>query len=120
VKLCALVQKAAKTGFLKEIITQGKDNTRPKKGQKVEVHYVGTFVSGEKFDSSRDKGRTFKFNLGENQVIRGWDEGVATMNIGERCTLVCPYTYAYGKEGIEDVIPPYATLVFDVELLEIL
>jgi peptidylprolyl isomerase len=89
----------------------------PKAGQTAIVHYVGTFPDGKKFDSSRDRGVPFEFTLGAHQVIACWDEGVATMHVGGRRKLVCPGSLAYGERGFGTVIPPNATLDFDVELL---
>ena len=91
----------------------------PKVGQTVRVHYTGTLANGKKFDSSRDRGTPFEFPLGQKRVIAGWDEGVATMRVGGRRKLIIPAKLGYGDAGAGGVIPPGATLIFDIELLGI-
>jgi len=88
-------------------------------GKPVSVHYTGWLTTGEKFDSSLDRGKPFVFPLGEGQVIPGWDEGVAGMKAGGKRQLRIPPSLGYGDSGAGGVIPPKATLIFDVELLEV-
>lgn len=93
----------------------------PKTGQTCVMHYTGWLyedgAKGQKFDSSVDRGQPFEFSIGTGQVIKGWDEGVATMKVGGKRTLVIPASLGYGARGAGGVIPPNATLIFDVELL---
>jgi len=95
------------------------DGDEASPGKEVVVHYTGWLTDGSKFDSSVDHGRPFPFNLGAGDVISGWDEGVAGMRVGGKRKLVIPPALGYGSSGFPPVIPPNATLVFDVELLEV-
>ncbi len=120
-KTSAMKTSAAKTvtlpdGLQYTDLKVGK-GAMPKAGQTAIVHYTGTFPNGKKFDSSRDRGQPFEFAVGQHQVISCWDEGVSTMRVGGRRKLVCPPALAYGERGAQGVIPPNATLNFDVELL---
>jgi peptidylprolyl isomerase len=91
----------------------------PKSGQIVVVHYTGWLTNGRKFDSSVDRGEPFSFVLGRGKVIKGWDEGVATMRVGGKRKLTIPPRLAYGPQGLPGAIPPNATLIFEVQLLRI-
>jgi len=103
-------------GVRKKLLVKGEGWTKPPKGSEVHVHYVGTLLDGTKFDSSRDRGEPFVFKLGEGQVIKGWDLGVATMHKGEKAILTCKPEYAYGSQA-QGKIPANSTLQFEVELL---
>jgi FKBP-type peptidyl-prolyl cis-trans isomerase FkpA len=96
------------------------DGAEAKAGDTVEVHYTGWLTDGKKFDSSVDRGKPFKFRIAKGTVIAGWVEGVQGMKVGGKRKLVIPPDLAYGERGAGDVIPPNATLVFEVELLKIL
>jgi len=103
------------------VVTVLKPGSGPaaKSGDTVHVHYVGTLTDGSKFDSSRDRGTPFTFELGKGQVIKGWDRGVVGMQVGELRKLVIPSHLGYGERGHPPVIPASATLVFEVELMGI-
>lgn len=100
-------------------LKKGDGLVTPERGQTVVVHYTGTLEDGTKFDSSRDHGQPFSFKIGVGQVIKGWDEGLSTMKVGERRQLIIPSELGYGARGAGSVIPPFSTLIFDVELLDI-
>lgn len=101
------------------IETEKGSGKKPQAGDKVKVHYTGYTLDGEKFDSSVDRGQPFEFDLGQGRVIKGWDEGIAMMNIGDKATLIIPSSIGYGSRGAGGAIPPFATLKFDVELIDI-
>jgi FKBP-type peptidyl-prolyl cis-trans isomerase len=104
------------SGLQYQILQPG-DGPVAKAGQIVSVHYTGWLTDGTKFDSSVDRGQPFQFTLGAHQVIAGWDEGVAGMKVGEKRKLTIPSNLGYGAQGAGGVIPPNATLIFDVQLL---
>ncbi len=106
-------------GLVIETIVAGSGTKAAKSGDNISVHYTGWLEGGKKFDSSIDRGTPFSFVLGIGNVIKGWDLGVLGMNIGEKRKLIIPSEMAYGSSGVKDVIPPNATLIFEVELLEI-
>lgn len=93
------------------------DGPKAEMGKKVRVHYTGTLLNGSKFDSSVDRGQPFEFTLGMGQVIKGWDEGIAKMNVGSKGLLIVPFELGYGNRAMGDQIPAYSTLVFEVELI---
>jgi FKBP-type peptidyl-prolyl cis-trans isomerase FkpA len=106
------------SGLQFEELAVGSGNTATT-GQKVSVHYTGWLTNGTKFDSSKDRGEPFVFPLGKGHVIKGWDEGVAGMKVGGKRKLTIPPQLGYGARGAGGVIPPNATLVFEVELLDV-
>lgn len=131
------VDRRTVTTFAKEVLTKGDESKPAVKGKTAVVHYVGTLLDGTKFDSSRDRGRPFEFQLGAGQVIKGWDQGVATMTVGEKAVLTVGPDYGYGARGIGPIPPSMklsssssrahfnlttncftdSVLVFEVELL---
>ena len=104
------------TGLIVEEVVVGQ-GALANAGQKVKVHYTGWLTNGTKFDSSKDRGDPFVFDLGAGRVIKGWDEGVQGMKVGGTRKLTIPPELGYGARGAGGVIPPHATLVFEVELL---
>lgn len=104
---------------LKYVDLRSGEGASPRFGQKAVVHYTGWLTDGTKFDSSVDRGEPFEFLIGAGQVIQGWDEGVKTMKVGGKRKLIIPPALGYGARGAGRVIPPNATLVFDVELLDV-
>lgn len=103
---------------LSYIVTRRGEGRQPLPGEKVIVHYTGVMTSGQKFDSSLDRGQPFAFLLGKGQVIKGWDEGIGKLRVGDQATFIVPPQLAYGEKG-RGPIPPNATLIFVVELVGI-
>ena len=110
-------QETTTASGLKYTDLQTGEGAEAQAGKTVDVHYTGWLENGTKFDSSKDRGRPFSFSLGAGQVIRGWDEGVAGMKVGGTRRLIIPPALGYGARGAGGVIPPNATLLFEVELL---
>lgn len=102
-----------------EVLKQGSGEAVSKNGDKLTVNYVGTLEDGTKFDSSLDRGVPFEFTIGTDSVIKGWDQGLLGMKIGEKRKLTIPSKLAYGERGAGNLIPPNATLIFEVELMAI-
>jgi FKBP-type peptidyl-prolyl cis-trans isomerase len=114
---CAKVQNCLKNGIFKETIQEGTGDL-VQKGKRVKVHYVGTLVNGNKFDSSRDRNDPLPVTVGLGQVIRGWDDGLLTFKVGERSKLYISPSWGYGSQDMGD-IPPNSVLIFDMELISI-
>lgn len=110
------VTTASGLKYVDEVVGKG---ASPTAGKQVKVHYTGTLENGKKFDSSVDRKEPFSFVIGVGQVIPGWDEGVMSMKVGGKRKLIIPPSLAYGTQGAGGVIPPNATLLFDVELLDV-
>ena len=111
-------QKTTMQELQMEIIQTG-EGRETKKGDTLSVHYTGTLTDGTKFDSSLDRGAPFEFTLGAGNVIKGWDEGLLEMRVGEKRKLIIPSHLAYGNQSPSPKIPANSTLIFEVELLEI-
>ncbi|KAJ0100485.1 hypothetical protein Patl1_21095 [Pistacia atlantica] len=112
-----LEREIGNQGLKKQILKRGTSWQTPFPGDEVEVHFSGHVEGGACLDSSRDKETPFLFKLGQGEVIKGWDEGVATMKKGERAIFIIPPSLAYGEAGSPPLIPPNSTMVFDIELL---
>jgi FKBP-type peptidyl-prolyl cis-trans isomerase len=118
-KIAALTANATKTnsGLMYEVLEQGK-GPKPSKGQRVSVHYAGFLLNGQKFDSSFDRNDPIQIAIGTGQVIPGWDEGIMLLNEGTKARFIIPSNLAYGAQGAGGVIPPNATLIFEVQLVK--
>lgn len=114
---CLPEVKIGNHGLRKRVLQKGNSWKTPFPGDEVEVHYTLRLKDGKFFDSSRDKGTPFKFRLGQGEMIRGWDEGIATMKKGERAIFTVPPEMAYGEIGSPPTVPPNATLVSDIEMV---
>jgi FKBP-type peptidyl-prolyl cis-trans isomerase FkpA len=113
-----MAEITSSTGLKYEDLVEG-EGEPAQAGQTVMVHYTGWLVDGKKFDSSKDRNEPFPFTLGKGQVIKGWDEGVQGMKVGAKRKLTIPASLGYGSRGAAGVIPPNATLIFEVELLKL-
>ena len=102
-----------------EVLQEGAGEVVTKNGDTISVHYTGTLEDGTKFDSSVDRGTPFSFEIGAGQVIQGWEQGTLDMKVGEKRKLTIPAELGYGATGAGDVIPPNATIIFDIELMGI-
>ena len=102
-----------------EVLQEGDGETVTKKGDTISVHYTGTLEDGTKFDSSIDRGEPFLFTIGAGQVIQGWEQGTLDMKVGEKRKLTIPAELGYGSSGAGNLIPPNATIIFDIELMGI-
>jgi FKBP-type peptidyl-prolyl cis-trans isomerase FkpA len=113
-----LVDAGPEQPLVKTVITPGK-GPEAKDGDTVKVHYVGTLPDGKEFDSSRKRNEPFQFKIGAGNVIKGWDQGVPGMKVGEKRKLTIPPSLGYGPRGVPGTIPPNSTLIFEVELVEV-
>ena len=102
-----------------EVLQEGSGEVLTKKGDTISVHYTGTLENGTKFDSSIDRGEPFSFTIGAGQVIQGWEQGTLDMKVGEKRKLTIPAELGYGSRGAGSAIPPNATIIFDIELMDI-
>ena len=102
--------------FHRKVIGDGK--AFPQRGQTVFVHFTGKLEDGTKFDSSRDRDEPFQFIIGAGQVIRAWEDGIVQMSKGEISVIIAPHQYCYGPQGYPPIIPPHATLSFEIELID--
>jgi len=115
--ICKAQDTTTTASGLKYIVMEKGSGTKAEAGKAVEVHYTGYLTDGKVFDSSIERKEPIEFVLGQGQVIKGWDEGITLMNVGDKMRLIIPSELAYGKKGAGNLIPPDATLIFDVELM---
>ena len=105
-------------GYKIEVLTLGDGKNFPLRGHTVIVHFTGKLEDGTKFDSSRDRNMPFQFILGAGQVIRAWEDGIGEMSKGQKVRMTCTHDFAYGVKGYPPLIPPEATLVFEIEIID--